>query len=153
MFDLLEQRGLWMYWRKEELSDLKKVQSLEIFSSKITLSKEKRSLKSDFFFIIINKKKPKCGFFLLFEFLFQKLYLQNEQQFLRSPIFTLICSIESLSLSVTVLSSLLWWSMVIQYGVQISSCLLYLFPIAPLSSYSHLHTLLRDLKICSASAT
>ena len=51
-----------MYWRKEELSDLKKVQSLEIFSFKIILSKEKRSLKSDFFFII-NKKKPKCGFF------------------------------------------------------------------------------------------
>jgi hypothetical protein len=50
MFDLLEQRGLWMYWRKGALSDLKKGQSLEIFSSKITLSKEKRSLKSDFFF-------------------------------------------------------------------------------------------------------
>ena len=42
-----------MYWRKEELSDLKKVQSLEIFSSKIILSKEKRSLKSDFFFFQI----------------------------------------------------------------------------------------------------
>jgi len=57
MFDLLEQRGLWMYWRKEELSDLKKVQSLEIFLSKIILSKEKRSLKSDFFFIINKKAK------------------------------------------------------------------------------------------------
>ena len=39
-----------MYWKKGALSDLKKVQSLEIFSSKIILSKEKRSLKSDFFF-------------------------------------------------------------------------------------------------------
>lgn len=58
-----------MYWRKEELSDHKRVQSLEIFSSKIILSKEKRSLKSDFFFSI-NKKKPKCGFFLVSEFLF-----------------------------------------------------------------------------------
>jgi len=57
MFDLLELRGLWMYWRKEELSDLKKVQSLEIFSFKIILSKEKRSLKSDFFFIINKKAK------------------------------------------------------------------------------------------------
>ena len=57
MFDSLEQRGLWMYWRKEELSDLKKGQSLEIFSSKIILSKEKRSLKSDFFFIINKKAK------------------------------------------------------------------------------------------------
>ena len=46
-----------MYWRKEELSDLKKVQSLEIFLSKIILSKEKRSLKSDFFFIINKKAK------------------------------------------------------------------------------------------------
>ena len=73
MFDLLEQRGLWMYWRKEELSDLKKVQSLEIFSSKIILSfeKGKRSLKSDFFFII-NKKKPKFGFFSFLNF-----YLEN----------------------------------------------------------------------------
>ena len=51
-----------MYWRKEELSDLKKVQSLEIFSSKIILSKEKRSLKSDFFFII-NKKSQILAFF------------------------------------------------------------------------------------------
>ena len=59
-----------MYWRKEELSDLKRVQSLEIFSFKIILSKEKRSLKSDFFFII-NKKKPKCGFFLFLNFYFK----------------------------------------------------------------------------------
>ena len=43
-----------MYWRKEALSDLKKVQSLEIFSSKITLSKEKRSLNSDFFFFKLS---------------------------------------------------------------------------------------------------
>ena len=43
-----------MYWRKEELSDLKKVQSLEIFLFKITLSKEKRSLKSDFFFLKLS---------------------------------------------------------------------------------------------------
>ena len=52
-----------MYWRKEELSDLKKGQSLEIFSSKIILSKEKRGLKSDFFFII-NKKSQNLAFFL-----------------------------------------------------------------------------------------
>lgn len=63
MLDLLELQGLWMYWRKEVLSDLKKVQSREIFSSKIILSKEKRSLKPDFFFII-NKKSQNVAFFV-----------------------------------------------------------------------------------------
>ena len=70
-----------MYWRKEELSDLKKGQSLEIFSSKIILSKEKRSLKSDFFFIIINKKKPKFGFFSFLNFYFKNSIFRMSNSF------------------------------------------------------------------------
>ena len=71
------------------------------------------------------------------------IYQKNIQNLIRSciydatcSIFTLSCCIVSLSLIVTYPSSYESKSYVIQKGVPISSCLLYLFPIEPDSSYS-----------------
>ena len=43
-----------MYWRKEELSDLKKVQSLEISSSKIYTIKRKKKSELRFLFFKLS---------------------------------------------------------------------------------------------------